>query len=79
MAAIVSIIIRCDLTLIPFNIHLKQLYISNKMERFSYKGATYVGVHIWGHLKDKLPWAIDKWIRIISNIMLIKTVTPLRH
>ena len=69
MAAIVSIISRCDLTLIPFNSHLKQLHISNKLERFSYKGRcdTYVGAHVWGHLKDELPWVIDKWIRIISN------------
>ena len=58
-----------------FNSYLKQLYISNKMEWLHYKGAwmwcSYMGIHILRHL---LAWAIDKWLWVISIIMLFKTV-----
>ena len=40
----------------------------------------YVGiVHISMHLKEELAWATDKWLRIISNIMLFETVIPLSN
>ena len=58
--------------------HLKQPYISNKTKRFSYKG----GCGVRGHtriLKEELAWATYKWLRVISNIMLFKTVIPLRN
>ena len=54
--------------------------MSNKMERFSYKvcGA-YVGVCVSRYLKEKVVWAKDKQLRVISNIMLCKMVIPLRN
>ena len=46
--------------LIHFNSYLKQMYINNKTEWFSYKeGVVYVGVHILvsRHLKEELVFA----------------------
>ena len=46
--------------LIHFNSYLKQMYISNKTEWFSYKvGVVYVGVHILvsRHLKEEIVFA----------------------
>ena len=31
-----------------------------------------VHVHVSSHLKEGLAWAVDKWLRIISTIMLVK-------
>ena len=31
-----------------------------------------VDVRVSSHLKEELPWAVDKWLRIISTIMLLK-------
>ena len=63
--------------LLHFNSHLKQLYISNKTEHFSCKGGCVVcvGVHVLRHFKEELAWATDKWLRIMSNVMLFKTVS----
>ena len=36
----------------------------------------YVNVHVSRNLKEELVWAIDKWLQVISNIMLFKTVIP---
>ena len=59
---------------------LKQPYISNKTKHFSYKGRCGVrGVHISRHLKEELAWATYKRLLFISNIMLFKTVIPLRN
>ena len=57
-----------------------QLYISNKMERLSYKGVCGVcgSTHIEA-FKEEVAWATDKRLRVISNIMLFKTVIPLRN
>ena len=33
-----------------------------------------VDVCVSSHLKEELTWAIDKWLRVISTIMLFKTV-----
>ena len=44
--------------LLHFYSHLKQLYISNKKEHFSY--VAYMGVCISKHLKEELAWATDK-------------------
>ena len=69
IAAVFSIVSRCDLIieahqpnksrlvlckpLIHFNSHLKQLYISNKMECFSYKGGCDVyGLQVLRCLKE---------------------------
>ena len=38
-------------------------------------GVAYVNVHVSRHLKEELGWAIDKWIQLIINKML---VIPLR-
>ena len=46
--------------LIHFNSYLKQMYINDKIEWFSYKvGVVYVGVHILvsRHLKEELAFA----------------------
>ena len=40
-------------------------------------GVTYVNIHVSRHLKEKLAWVIDKWLWVISNKMLFKTVVPL--
>ena len=45
--------------------HLKQLYISNKIECFSYKGRCVMCgclCHVLRSLKEKLAWATDKWL-----------------
>ena len=31
-----------------------------------------VDVHVSSHLKEELTWAIDKWLWVISTIMLFK-------
>ena len=33
--------------------------------------------HVSRFLKEELSWATDKWLWIISNMMLCKTVMPL--
>ena len=54
--------------------------MSNKTERFSYKGGCGVhGLHVLSRLKGELAWATDKRLQVISNIMLFKTVIPLRN
>ena len=35
-------------------------------------GVVDVGVHISIHVKEEMTWAVDKWLRIISSIMLFK-------
>ena len=32
----------------------------------------YVDVCILSHLKEELTWAVDKWLQVISTIMLFK-------
>ena len=39
----------------------------------------YVGVHVSRRLKEELVRATDKELQVISNIMLFKTVIPLRN
>ena len=47
--------------LFHFNSHLKQLYISNKMEHFIYKdGCGAHGIHVLRHLKEELAWPTHK-------------------
>ena len=59
--------------LLHFYSHLKQLYISNKKERFSCKGVCGVcGCTCIKVLKSELAWATDKQLWVISNIMLFK-------
>ena len=41
-------------------------------------GVAYVNVHVSRHLKEELSWPIDIWLQLIFNIMLFKTVIPLR-
>ena len=60
--------------------HLKQLPISNKTKRFSYKGGCCVrGRSRTRRLKEELAWATYRRLQVISNIMLFKTVIPLRN
>ena len=44
-------------------------------------GVAYVNICILRRLKEKLAWAIDKRLRVVSNkiLMLFKTVIPLRN
>ena len=42
-------------------------------------GVAYVNVYVSRHLKEELAWVIDKWLFVISNKMLFKTVLPLRN
>ena len=43
-------------------------------------GVACVGViHVSRLLKEQLDWVTDKQLRIINNIMLCKTVMPLRN
>ena len=37
-----------------------------------------MNVRVSRRLKEELAWAIDKWLRLIINKMLFKTVIPLR-
>ena len=37
----------------------------------------YKSGHISRHVKEELAWAIDKWLQVLRNIMLLKTVIPL--
>ena len=37
-----------------------------------------MNVHVLRCLKEELAWVIDKWLWVISNKMLFKTVVPLR-
>ena len=39
----------------------------------------YVNVCVLRYLKVELAGIIDKWLRVISNKMLFKTVTPLKN
>ena len=39
----------------------------------------YVNIHILRNLKEELAWAIDKWLQVISNVMLFKTAILLRN
>ena len=65
--------------LIHFNSSLKWLYmhISSKTERFSYKGWCDM-THIEA-FKEELALATNKWLQVISNIMLLKTVMSERN
>ena len=38
-----------------------------------------MSVRVSRDLKQELAWAIDKWLWIMSNTMLIQTVIPLYH
>ena len=38
-----------------------------------------MNVRILKHLKEELGWANDKWLQVISNKIVIKTVIPLRN
>ena len=49
------------------------------MVSFSYKGGyAHVNVHVSRRLKEELAWAIDKWLWVISNLVLFKTAIPLK-
>ena len=55
--------------------HLTHLYISIKTKRFIIQVyVVCVGIHMSRHLKEWLVLATDKCLRVISNIMVFKTV-----
>ena len=41
-------------------------------------GVACMGVHVLRPLKEELAWVIDKRLQVISDIMLVKTVIPLK-
>ena len=41
-------------------------------------GVAYMNIRILRCLKEELSWAIDKGLRLLINIVLFKTVVPLR-
>ena len=50
------------------------------MKHFSYEGGCYM--HGYTRIKvfqKELAWDTDKWLQVINNIMLFKTVIPLRN
>ena len=51
--------------------------MSKKTEHCCHEGG--YGMCVSRNLKEELAWAKDKLFRIISNIMLFKTVIPLRN
>ena len=70
---LITVSFHCISCSFHFNSYLKQLYISNKMEHFSYKsgcGMTHIEV-----FKNELVWAIVKRLQFISNIMLVTYIT----
>ena len=66
---------KCKLVLYKPSIHLnyclKQLYISKKMEPFSYKGR--FGITHIEMFKRRAGLGYNKWLRVISNTMLFKS------
>ena len=44
------------------------------MEHFSYQvvGVVDIDIRVSSHLKEELAWAVDKRLRVISTIMLLK-------
>ena len=67
---------KCKLALYKSSIHfksgLKQLYISSKMECFSYKGGR--GMTRIEVFKKEPAVVTYKWLQFISNIMLVMPV-----
>ena len=42
-------------------------------------GVVDVGVHISSHVKEEMTWAVDKWLRIISSMMLFKNSKSIKE
>ena len=42
-------------------------------------GVAYVNVCKLKHVREEVAWSIDKWLHVISNEVLFKTVIPLRN
>ena len=38
-----------------------------------------VGVHVLNHVKEEMSWAVDKWLRIISSLMLFKNIKSIKE
>ena len=47
------------------------------MEHFCYRGRC--GISESKSSKEELAWVTDKWFQFLSNVMLLKTVIPLRN
>ena len=41
-------------------------------------GVAYVNVHVSKSLKEELAWAIDKWLRVVSNKIFSYTTKKLK-
>ena len=60
--------------------HLKQrTYVTRQNASVIKVGVVCISVHVLRCLKEELAWATYKRLRVISNIMLFKTVIPLRN
>ena len=61
--------------LIHCNSHQKQLTrVTRQCTSVIKMSVACMNVRVSRHLKQELAWAIDKWLRVISNPMLFKTV-----
>ena len=38
-----------------------------------------VGEHVLSHVKEEMSWAVDKWLRIISSLMLFKNINSIKE
>ena len=57
------------------------MYLSNKMEHFSYKGGCGIREHMRIEafkIRAGLGYTVNERLQVISNKMLFKTVVPLR-
>ena len=59
-------------------VHIRT-YVTRCNTSFIKVGVACVGVHVLKCLKEELVWATDKRLWVISNIILFKTVIPLRN
>ena len=63
-----------------FNSSLKQLQKSKRWGvAIIQVGVVYMSIHISRNLKEELAWPTDKQLQAISNILLVKTVMPLKN
>ena len=49
------------------------------MEHFSYKSGCGMCGCMNIETQQELAWTTDKWLRVISNVMLFKITIPLRN
>ena len=67
--SLITVSFHCISRSFHFNSYLKHLYISNKMEHFSYKSGC--GMMRIEAFKRRAGLCIDKWLWVINNKMLL--------